>query len=853
VRIFERTEQLACLDALLTTSRASGCVALIGGEAGAGKSALVEAFCEQHADTTTILVGRCDDLLSPRPLGPLSDIGRSIGGRLRDSIEAGDQRAAFDAFLDVLESACSPTIVVLEDLQWADDATLDLLQLTARRLDLAQAMLIATYRDDLAPEHPLRGVLAALKGPNVRRVSLPPLSLDAVRSMTDGHAIDPVKLHQATAGNPFYVVEVLATEPWTIPSTVRDAVLARVAQLSGGGRDALAAAAILGSSASPEAIMTVAECGPHALDECIATGLLEDHGTTLTFRHDISRATVEDSLTPWRRRVLHGRALVALGLDADVVALANHAIAAGDSAAVLRWAPLAAERSQALGANRAVAALYGRAVEHATDAPEEEQIALLEAHSRACARVADHQTAFSSGERVLAYRQRLGEPHSLGEWLYWMSRISGCVAVDKTRSTAYLRESLEVLEPLGDTPELAKALVEVTCQAGIWGDVALAMDAGTRGLKLAEQFGDESLICRFLCFMGCAQISSGHPEGYEYYASALERAEASGDPLGKLRVHNNVGSVLDQEWRPIEALGHLRLALDLATAHELSISPTWVREEIAHAQLIAGRYDDALATVALILDDRDTDELTRSLATSYGGRIATRRGHQNCRDLLDEAARIVEPSPEMQQIHPVLISRAEAHWYAGDLDAAGADVAKLIPIHEGRYEPWRRGELRLWGHRIGVECPGVGDVMTAFDLHVAGRFREAAAEFEARGCPFEAADALGDSDDEHDLRRSLEILHEIGATARAAQVTKCLRSLGVRAIPRGPRASTRAHGSGLTAREAEVAGLLAQGFSNAQIADKLVLSAKTVDHHVSAVLTKLGVASRRDVGAALAS
>jgi len=154
---------------------------------------------------------------------------------------------------------------------------------------------------------------------------------------------------------------------------------------------------------------------------------------------------------------------------------------------------------------------------------------------------------------------------------------------------------------------------------------------------------------------------------------------------------------------------------------------------------------------------------------------------------------------------------------------------------------------------MGVDSPAIGHVVTAFDLHVMGRFRDAANEFRARGCPFEAADALSDSDDEHDLRRALDILQELGATARAAQVSKRLRSLGARAIPRGPRASTRAHGSGLTAREAEVAELLAAGLSNAQIADKLVVSAKTVDHHVSAVLTKLGVASRRDVGAALAS
>lgn len=141
---------------------------------------------------------------------------------------------------------------------------------------------------------------------------------------------------------------------------------------------------------------------------------------------------------------------------------------------------------------------------------------------------------------------------------------------------------------------------------------------------------------------------------------------------------------------------------------------------------------------------------------------------------------------------------------------------------------------------------------TNFELHIEGRFGEAAAAWQARGCPFEAADALGDSEDEQDLRRALEILLELGASARAAQVTRRLRAIGARSIPRGPRPATRAHAAGLTSREVEVAELLAEGLSNAQIANRLVLAPKTVDHHVSSVLSKLGVATRREVGDVLA-
>jgi DNA-binding CsgD family transcriptional regulator len=244
--------------------------------------------------------------------------------------------------------------------------------------------------------------------------------------------------------------------------------------------------------------------------------------------------------------------------------------------------------------------------------------------------------------------------------------------------------------------------------------------------------------------------------------------------------------------------------------------------------------------------------MTEALALSVVGRADARRGVDPF-ETLGRCASLMSDTDDYQTRHRIHIALAEALWLDDRPTDARAQINALRPFHEGHYEPWRRGEMRLWCQRLGVDAPEPGAVTTGFDLHVLRRFREAAAVFEARGCPYEAADALGDSEDQQDLRRSLEILHGMGATARANQVTRRLRELGARTIPRGPRAATRAHGSGLTAREVEVADLLAQGLSNAQIADRLVLSPKTVDHHVSAVLAKLAVPTRRDVANALQS
>jgi DNA-binding CsgD family transcriptional regulator len=162
-----------------------------------------------------------------------------------------------------------------------------------------------------------------------------------------------------------------------------------------------------------------------------------------------------------------------------------------------------------------------------------------------------------------------------------------------------------------------------------------------------------------------------------------------------------------------------------------------------------------------------------------------------------------------------------------------------------------QGPAALWGHRLGINAPATGS--EPFLLHLAGRYREAAAAWHERGCPYEEADALGDSSDEIDLRKSLEILQKLRARPRAAQVTRRLREIGVRTLPRGPRATTQASPVGLTIRELDVLALLCERLSNSEIADRLVVSPKTVDHHVSSILSKLAVRNRREAVAAAAA
>src|SRR5581483_8396728 len=348
VGLVERGAHLAALADQLDRAGEAGRLVLIGGEAGAGKTALVGRFLAAHAGGATVLAGQCDDLFAPRPLGPLADIARGLGGRLAAALEAGDPAAAMEAFLVELASPGSPVVVVLEDLQWADDATFDLVRVVARRLESLRCLVLVTYRTELAPDHPLRRAVGSLVGPLVTRVQVEPLSVDAVRALAGGADVDAVALHARTGGNAFFVTELLAEGADTVPVTVRDALVARATSLTGSARDALDAAAVLGRDCAVHVLQDVAGCELDAIDECVRAGLLDGDAARVRSRHDITRETVDAAMTPLRRRQLHARALEVLGDDGDLVELANHAIAASDSARVVALAAKDDERCVAL-------------------------------------------------------------------------------------------------------------------------------------------------------------------------------------------------------------------------------------------------------------------------------------------------------------------------------------------------------------------------------------------------------------------------------------------------------------------------------------------------------------------------
>src|SRR5581483_6644602 len=423
VGLLEREGELGLLADRLAevVESGRGRVALIRGEAGVGKTALIRAFCDDLDGATTVLRGACDPLFTPRPLGPLLDIAELVGGQLVDLVEYGAKPyEVVSALADELGDR-GPVVVVLEDLHWADEATLDVFRLLVRRVESVPVVFVASYRDDgIDAADPLRIVLGELATtPSISRIGLTPLSASAVAELAEPYGADAAELYDKTGGNPFFVVEALAAGSDAIPDTVRDAVLARAARLGPAARSVLEAVAVVPPAAELWLLEQIGDGDAAGLDECLATGMLRSGPAGVAFRHELARLAVEDSVAPQRKLELHRAALAALAeprnVAPDLARLAHHAEAAGDGDAALRFAPAAAARAEALGAHREAAAQYRRALRFGGSLSAEARADLLERQSRASYLADDIDDAIQAIEQALDLRRELGQQLEEGE------------------------------------------------------------------------------------------------------------------------------------------------------------------------------------------------------------------------------------------------------------------------------------------------------------------------------------------------------------------------------------------------------------------------------------------------------
>ncbi len=445
--LLERREALDQLSQLLTQAAGSrGRVALIGGEAGIGKTALLREFADHASAAAAPLWGGCDPMFTPRPLGPLHDMATALGDGVLAALGRDHGRLeVFTAVLDALgrDAHC----LVFEDLHWADEATLDLLAYLGRRIEHTRTLLLCTYRDDeIGRTHPLRRLLGSLQ--DATRITLAPLSADAVRRLAGQRRVDAVALHAVSGGNPFFVTELLALDgaATAVPPTVRDAVLARVAPLS---------PRRCGRCSSPR------PCSGRGSNAAAARARRRHrrrHARRVPGRRRAARGrrharvppragAAGDARVPSRRRSDRPctdaccRSCVDERHDVDSARLAHHAEAARDRDAVLEYAPLAARQAVAVGARRQAHAQYARALRFADALPPAALAAPARGLRARVPRDRRRQAGIDARQQAITLRRQLGDPARQAENLCRLSNLFVACARSARRKTPYARPS----------------------------------------------------------------------------------------------------------------------------------------------------------------------------------------------------------------------------------------------------------------------------------------------------------------------------------------------------------------------------------------------------------------------------
>jgi DNA-binding CsgD family transcriptional regulator len=855
--LLERDEQLSALSAALTdvSERGVGRLVLVHGEAGIGKTALVRRFCAHTLESVRVLWATCDPLFTPRPLGPLLDIARATDGELREQVESGGQ--PYDvarALADELDTR-SPSVVVVEDLHWADEATLDVLRLCARRVESVPALLILTYRDDaLRPAHPLRIMLGELpSGGRSTRHELARLSRGAVAKLAQTSRVDADELYERTGGNAFYVTEVLAAGSERVPPTVRDAVLARAAGLSGAARDVLEAVAVVPQRTEVWLLEALVQRALDGLDECLESGMLRGEADGVVFRHELARLAIEESLTPHRAVVLHRRALAALAEsplgNQELARLAHHAEAAGDAAAVLRFAPEAAVRASSVGAHREAEAQYSRALRVGDRIAPEARADLLERFASECYFTDMREQGLAALDEALVIHRQLGNALKQGEMQQLRTRMMTCMGrIDEAKVAG--AQAIELLDPLPHGRELARAYSCLSEAAGLCSEHDDAIKWGALGSALAERVGDAEALALGLNYVGTTEMQTGHPEGREKLERSLEVAEQADLPVEVGRAYLNLIFSLGvvRDWATADR--YMVAATDYCRAHGLEAWLSYLCCAAGQSHLVKGRWTEAAEAAASVVNGAPSAVVGPHIwALCLLGLVRARRGDPEYWPPLDEALEEARATNELQYLAMVAAARAEAAWLEGRSETIAAETDSAFKLAAGLADPTSIGELACWRWRAGLLTGAPPDAEEIYRLQIDGDTKQAVSFWREKGCPYETALALADSDEPKALRQALDELRALEAAPAAAIVTRRLRELGERHLPRGPRHQTRENPHGLTARELEVVPLLTEGLRNAEIAQRLIISRKTADHHVSAILRKLGVQTRGEAAA----
>jgi len=831
-------------------AKGEGHAVFVSGEAGIGKTSLVRAFCKELTDECNIYQGTCDALFTPRPLAPLYDIllqmhedVPAISGQIED------RAAFFTQFFHDLKNMRGITMLIIEDIHWADEATLDFIKFLARRITQLRCVFILTYRDnEIHSRHPLRNVLGQLQSGSFTRIQLPPFSRDAVDRLAQEKGYNGEDVYSISGGNPFYVNEILAGYSAGIPDNIKDSILSVYNRLDEKTKHIWQVLSVMPTAFDLRSLEKLEPNFIEAIESCLETKILIVDKGLIFFKHELYRRTVESSLSPLLRVALHkkilGLLLESFEENRKIEQIIHHAKNANEYDLVVRYAPVAARQAASVGSHIEATKLYLSAIEYYQGNDEDLLIQFYEAYAYECYLTNQIREAIIYSGKALNIWKKKNHTEKIGNCMRFLSRLWWFDG-NRKQAESFAGQAIQALDSLPTSRAKAMAYSNMSQLKMLSDQVEDCMFWGEKAISMAKELNDDEILCHALNNVGDVQIRifSTRKQGIELLQESLNIALKNSYHEHAARAYTNLG----HNGMLIKDYGLAKKAFDEGIQYceerNLDSWTMYMLASLARVHFETGSWNDALKIAEDLLKGDYLPPPAKIFALVVVGSIRTRRGEADAYPLLNEAKSKAMQTMELQRIVPALSALLEYEWIKGTRCIEEEVINNTISMMNQMGNLYENSEFAFWLKKARNQELPLQEVYEGYKLDNLKNVHRAVTNWQNAGCPYEEGLALFEGDQD-DKRKAISIIHKLGALAVYEKLKFEMRSSGIKSIPRGLRKSTQENPALLTDRELEVLQLLNEGMQNKEIAARLFISAKTVDHHISAILFKLDVNSR---------
>jgi DNA-binding CsgD family transcriptional regulator len=850
MELIEREELLALLQSeFKKVAGGEGHCLFISGEPGIGKTALVKAFCRQQEDSL-IYQGACDALFTPRPLAPLYDILWQVNKERWAAGPVTEERSAlFAHFFQELSIKNKKTLIVFEDIHWADEGTLDFIKFFARRIYQLPCLFILTYRDDeIHSRHPLRTVIGQLPPDSFTKIPLHSLSKAAVARMATEKGYNGDDVYAISGGNPFYVNEILASYSPGVPENIKDSILSVYERQEEGTKHAWQLCSVVPEGLEIERFAKIKSSWNEAMDHCFAMNVIMVQQDRVVFKHELYRRTIEESLSPFKRIALN-KLILELFLESfekkgEIERIVHYAKNANENEVVFKYAPVAARQAACTGAHIESSKLFLTAIEYASGRGTDDLVEFYEAYAYECYLTNQIKEAIIYEGKALQTWKKNKQTERISNSLRFLSRLWWLESNIK-QAELFAREAIEILDdrPASAAKAMAysnmsqlKMLCDQDMESLAWGEKAIA---------IAEEVNDQEALSHALNNVGAVKMNMAisRQEGIELLQQSLEIALKNSFHEHAARAYSNLGSnaVKLKDYEMAKKI--LDAGIQYGEERDLD---SWVLNMLslkACVSLETGDWNKAYSIADNLLQNEDKPRAFTLSALLVVAKINFRTGKGEAISFLQRAKTVAFKTMELQKIIPLLIALLEYEWLTGNSLIEKEELDNVLGRIDQSIYVAENSELAFWLFKTRNQRLLLPEMYAGYEVTGLANVRKAAATWHKAGCAYAEAFALYEGN-EADKKNALTIFQQLGASAICEKIKMEMRSGGIKKIPRGLRESTKMNPARLTNRELDILQLLQKAVQNKEIAQTLFISPKTVDHHISSILFKLEVNSR---------